>query len=145
MSWTELNALLKFEILATRNLKRLTAVCGLGFAVSLMLKVSNVLGKTNLEPRSHSDLRWNVRSPFRLAVGDLGSRLRKNNLRGYSVTINSNAKLFRFVGFSLQSCTIGYFDLFFVSPEGSKWRECHFYVFIFPLWTEPLLELGSKA
>ena len=29
----------------------------------------------NLEPRSHSVWRWNVRSPFRLAVGDLGSRL----------------------------------------------------------------------
>ena len=40
MNWTELNALLKFEISATRNCKRVTAVCGLRFAVYLMLKVS---------------------------------------------------------------------------------------------------------
>ena len=40
MNWTELNALLKFEISATRNFKRVTAVCGLQFAVYLMLKVS---------------------------------------------------------------------------------------------------------
>ena len=42
MNWTELNALLKFEILETRNCKRVTAVCGLRFAVYLMLKVSNI-------------------------------------------------------------------------------------------------------
>ena len=41
MNGTELNALLKFEISATRNSKRVTANCGLRFAVCQMLKVSN--------------------------------------------------------------------------------------------------------
>ena len=41
LNWTELNALLKFEISETRNCKRGTAVCGLRFAVYLMLKVSD--------------------------------------------------------------------------------------------------------
>ena len=40
MKWTELNALLKYEISATRNCKRVTANCGLRFAVCLMLKIS---------------------------------------------------------------------------------------------------------
>ena len=34
MKWTELNALLKFEISATWNCERVTANCGLQFAVS---------------------------------------------------------------------------------------------------------------
>ena len=33
MNWSELNAFLKFEISATRNCKRVTAVSGLRFAV----------------------------------------------------------------------------------------------------------------
>ena len=49
MNWTELNALLKFEISATRNCKRVTAVCGLRFAVYLMLKVS-IEQKSSYEP-----------------------------------------------------------------------------------------------
>ena len=34
MNWTELNTLLKFEISATWNFKRITANCSLRFAVS---------------------------------------------------------------------------------------------------------------
>ena len=34
MDWTELNTLLKFEISATWNFKRVTANCSLRFAVS---------------------------------------------------------------------------------------------------------------
>ena len=42
LNWTELNALLKTEICATRNCKRVTANCGgLRFAACLKLKVSN--------------------------------------------------------------------------------------------------------
>ena len=40
----------------------------------------DTLNDANLEPRSHSVLHWNVRSPFRLAVGDLGSRLKRRNI-----------------------------------------------------------------
>ena len=35
--------------------------------------------KKILVPRSHSVLHWNVRSPFPLAVGDLGSEIKKKN------------------------------------------------------------------
>ena len=41
MKWTELNAMLKFEISATWNCKGVTANCGLQFPMeNLMLKVS---------------------------------------------------------------------------------------------------------
>ena len=40
MNWTELNALLKFEILATRNRKRVTVNCGLPDAKGLYCPVA---------------------------------------------------------------------------------------------------------
>ena len=47
-----------------------------GKVAMIMLQHSNShLCDHNLEPRSHSVWRWKVRSPFHLAVGDLGSRL----------------------------------------------------------------------
>ena len=41
----------------------------------------SVYRKPNLVPRSHSVLHGKVRSPFPLAVGDLGTRLQKTNIQ----------------------------------------------------------------
>ena len=55
-----------------------------GFSKEIYLKLKSISNQYNLEPRSHSVLRWNVS----LAVGDLGSRLqaiqqqRKTKIKG---------------------------------------------------------------
>ena len=45
------------------------------YGFSVVVAQTSFVGKPNLVPRSHSVLHWKVRSPFPLAVGDLGTRL----------------------------------------------------------------------